>query len=120
MSEITKDQGRRIYNPKVDICEKEEEIILTAEMPGVGQGDVDLTLEGDILTLYGHTQDDNFEGYIKTYSEYGAGDYKGVFKLTEIVDRTQIGASLKNGILTITLRKVEAAKPRKIEVKLAA
>ncbi|MBF0540666.1 MAG: Hsp20/alpha crystallin family protein [Nitrospirae bacterium] len=122
MSETTKDvtESKYIYSPKVDIYEKDEEIILTAEIPGVSEGDVDITVEGDVLTLYAKAQEDTIEGYTKTYCEYGVGDYKRAFKLTDIVDRDQIGATLKNGILTIILHKAAKAKPQKIEVKIAA
>jgi HSP20 family molecular chaperone IbpA len=123
MTETTKDstcERKYIYSPKVEILDKDEEIVLVAEVAGVSEQDLDITVEGDRLTLYGKAQDDGFEGYKKTYSEYGVGDYKRSFKLTSVVDKDNIEAAIKQGILTISLHKAEAAKPQKIEVKIAA
>lgn len=120
MSETAKSERRYIYSPRVDICDKDKEIILTAEVPGVDEKDIEITLEGDILTLFGHVEDDTLQGYKKIYAEYGTLDYKRIFKLSDVVDKDHIEASLKNGILTITLQKTAKANPQKIEIKAAA
>jgi len=110
----------RIYTPSVDIIEQKEDIVLIADMPGVDERSVDITLEKNELTIYGKVNPEMPEKHTLYLSEYGIGDYKRVFTLTEEVDRERIQASVKNGVLKIILPKAEALKTRKISVKAEA
>ncbi|GAB4387337.1 MAG: Hsp20/alpha crystallin family protein [Thermodesulfovibrionales bacterium] len=111
---------RRVYRPTVDIIEKKDRILLLADMPGVDQKSLDITLEKNVLTIYGAVDAGVQEGYRLYHAEYGVGDYQRVFTLSEEVDRDRIEASLKNGVLRLVLPKAEAAKTRKIAVKAEA
>jgi len=86
-------------------------------MPGVDERSVDITLEKDVLTIYGKVEADAPEKHVLYFSEYGIGDYQRVFTLTDEVDRDKIQASVKNGVLKIVLPKAAAVKMRKIAVK---
>jgi HSP20 family protein len=108
---------RRIFVPRVDIYETEEQIMLLADMPGVGSDSVDITLEKNILTIRGYVDFQRPEGHDLAYAEYAVGDYERTFALTDEVDRNKIEASVKNGVLQLVLPKSEAVKARKIAVK---
>lgn len=106
----------RYLTPAVDIYETDDALVVVADMPGVGKDDVDVRLEDDLLSIMGkvsHPQRAN-----PTYEEYGLLNYHREFRLDEEVDRENIKAELKQGVLTLTLPKKEAAKPRQIEVKV--
>jgi HSP20 family molecular chaperone IbpA len=105
------------YTPIADIVESEDKLILVADMPGVKHDGVDITLEQNVLTIYGHVEQPEFPGYSLTYSEYGIGSYKRVFALSNEIDGDGIQASVKNGVLKLILPKSERAMPRKIAVQ---
>ena len=107
----------RVYTPAVDIIERKDDIVVIADMPGVDEKSVDITLEKYVLTIYGKVEADMPEKHTLYLSEYGIGDYQRVFTLTEEVDRDKIQAAVKNGVLRIVLPKAEALKTRKIAVK---
>ncbi|MCI4625095.1 MAG: Hsp20/alpha crystallin family protein [Candidatus Magnetoovum sp. WYHC-5] len=107
----------RIYSPVVDIVERNGDVLITADMPGVDKNSVDITLEKNVLTIYGYVTPEVPEGFKLAYEEYGVGDYKRSFTLSDEVARDKIEATIQNGVLTLVLPKAEAAKTRKIEVK---
>src|SRR5262245_24946553 len=102
--------------PRVDILETEDELLLYADLPGVTQDDVDIRFENGELTLHGRraAAPGDREAWL---FENDTGDYFRAFRISEQVDAGGIWAELKNGVLTLHLPKVEAAKPRKITVK---
>jgi len=114
--EIEKTRSKNIYTPPVDIIERDEDVLLIADMPGVDENSVEITLEKDILSIYGKVNSETPEGYKPVISEYEVGDYKRVFALSDEIDRENIQATVKNGVLKLTLPKVEAVKTRKIPV----
>lgn len=95
----------RAYVPAVDIIDNAKETLLVLDMPGVEDSGVDLTLEKNILTIHAKPADLDAGGKELVYSEYGIGDYRRSFSLSEEVDRDNITASLKEGVLKITLPK---------------
>jgi HSP20 family molecular chaperone IbpA len=108
---------RNVYTPAVDIIERKDDIVLLADMPGIDENSVDITLEKDVLTIYGKVDTETPGEYTLYLSEYGTGDYQRVFTFTEEVDRDKIQATVKNGVLRLVLPKAEAVKTRKIAVK---
>lgn len=107
----------KLYTPTTDIYETPEQLLLLADMPGVKQDGVDITLEQNILTICGHIDEPDFPGYDLTYAEYGIGSYRRVFALSNEIDRDGIQASVKNGVLKLVLPKSKRAVPRKIAVQ---
>jgi HSP20 family protein len=109
-------RGGHLFTPRVDIYETETELLLYAELPGVAPSDVDLHYEQGELTLHGkvraRAEQPNF-----LLQEYTEGDYFRSFSIHESIDASRIEAECKNGILTVHLPKVEAARPRQISVK---
>lgn len=110
-------RSRRIYAPSVDIIEGKDKITVTADMPGVDEQSVDITLEKNVLEIYGKVDPDIPQNHRLVLSEYGIGDYQRTFTLSDEVDREKIEASVKNGVLRLVLPKSEKARTRKIPVK---
>ncbi len=106
--------------PAVNLYEREHEVVIVADMPGVGDKDVDLTVDNNILTISGKSTWAEPAGYDLRYREFSTAEYRRVFSLTSDLDPENIKASMKNGVLTVTLPKTEKAKPRKIAVTTAA
>jgi HSP20 family protein len=107
---------KKVYVPEVDIYETKDSIVLIADLPGVDEKSVDIVLEKNVLTITGAAEPVAYPGYSLTYSEYDTGDYQRAFTISDEVDRDNIDAVVKNGILTITLHKAEKAKVKKISV----
>jgi HSP20 family molecular chaperone IbpA len=108
-----------VFTPAVDIFETEKEITVLADMPGVKAEDLTIDLRENILTLLGEVA--SFEGADEEdiLVEYEVGKYYRQFTLSEMIDQSKIDAQLKEGVLRLTLPKVEKAAPRKITVKAA-
>ena len=109
--------NRRVFSPRADVYETPEEIVVVAELPGVTEASLDITLEHRELTIRGTTSPIAPSGYRLIYSEYGEGDYERRFVLANSIDRSGIAATLKNGVLHLRLPKIKEALARKIPVK---
>lgn len=107
----------RVYTPAVDIYETNEAIVLVADMPGVDESSVDVTLEKNVLTIYGRVQPWQFEGHTLRYAEYGIGDYQRSFTISNQIDWEHIEGSVSNGVLRLTLPKTGPAQTKKIAIK---
>jgi len=108
---------RKMFMPRADIFESGESIVILADMPGVDEKSVDITLEKNVLTITGTVEPLVPQGHELAYAEYEVGDYQRVFTLTDEVDREGITAAVKNGVLKLTLPKAAVARTRKITVK---
>lgn len=114
---VERTRSKKLYTPAVDIIEGKDGLLLIADMPGVDENSVDITLEKNVLTIYGTVEPEIPEKHRLVSSEYGIGDYQRTFTLSDEIDREKIEATVKNGVLRLTLPKAEAAKTRKIPVK---
>ncbi|HBE44944.1 MAG TPA: heat-shock protein Hsp20 [Deltaproteobacteria bacterium] len=110
-------RAARIYRPDVDIIEKNDSILLIADMPGVDEKTLDVTLEKDVLTIYGRVDIDKPENLELIHGEYGTGDYQRTFIISNEINRDGIKATVKNGVLQLLLPKGEVAKTKKIPVQ---
>jgi len=117
---VERTRPRKAYTPNVDIIEKRDEIVVTADMPGIDERSVDISLEKNVLTIYGMTEPEPQNTARPFYAEYGVGDYQRAFTISEEIDRDGIKATVKNGVLRLVLPKAQAAKTRKIEVQAGA
>ena len=102
----------------VDVVEKADELMIFADMPGVKPETIDVDFEDRTLTIHGRVEPR--QGAKTTYllQEYFVGDFHRVFQVSEMIEATKIAAEYTNGVLMLHLPKVEAAKPRKIEVQV--
>lgn len=104
--------------PAIDIAEKENEFVVKAEVPGCKAEDIDISVHGNTLTVSGEKKQEHEqkeEGYYHVERSYGS--FRRDLNLPAEVDTAKIEAECKNGVLTITLPKAEAAKPVKVKVK---
>lgn len=118
LENVERTREGKVFVPPIDIMETNEDIILIADMPGVNEKTIDVTIEQDVLTIEGRIEPLVPEGYDLAYCEYEVGDFQRSFTLTDTIDRDKIEANYKNGVLRLKLAKAEPAKPRKINVKV--
>lgn len=118
-SGVEQTRDRRVFVPRVDIYESGDDLIVVADMPGVDENNVDITLEQDRLTIVGRVDPVTPNGYTLAYAEYAEGDYRRTFTLSNEIDRDHIEATMSNGVLRLRLPKAAPAKARKIAVKAA-
>ena len=101
--------------PEVNIYETQDGYILQAEMPGVSKDGLEITLEGNEITITGRRNTDSVSGEV-LFRERHPLDYRRVFELDPAIDTAKISAKMEQGVLTLTLPKSEKVKPRKITV----
>lgn len=112
-------QSTKSY-PAVNIWADEESAIITAEIPGVSKDELDINVTGDTLTVSGARKlEDLPEGAKYHRQERSYGEFSRSIRLPYTVDVNKVKASFKNGILEVTLPRIEAEKPKKIVVKTA-
>jgi HSP20 family protein len=113
--------SRGSWTPAVDIYEIEGSLVLKAELPDLRREDIDVSVENSTLTIRGERKLDseieqqNFHRIERPY-----GNFLRQFSLPPTVDPSKIGAEYKNGVLTVKLPVREEAKPRTINVEVAA
>ncbi len=105
--------------PETDIFETPEALLVTADLPGVSETDVNINLEDDILTITARGTARDPEGMECVRREFCARDYRRTFRLGADIDRARIAAQMSKGVLRLTLPKAEAARPRRIAVNAA-
>ena len=107
------------WTPVVDIFETDKELVLKMELPGIKKDDVHVMIENNVLTVRGERQmeekveRENYHRMERTY-----GEFVRSFTLPPFVDGKHIKADFKEGLLKVTLPKVENARPKEIEVKV--
>ena len=106
----------RYYAPYADIYETDEALAVVMEMPGVEKKDLNVGLENDVLRVDGQIDFGKYKDMEPVYAEYNIGHYARSFALSNKVDQERISANLEDGVLTLTLRKAKAARPRKIAI----
>jgi HSP20 family molecular chaperone IbpA len=115
--EMERTRERRCFVPKTDIYETEEDIVVVADLPGVDQNSIDITLEKNILTIAAFGNPTLPEGFNLLYAEYEPGDYQRSFRITSDIEHDEIEATVSNGELRLRLPKADSAKVKKIPVK---
>lgn len=107
-----------IWAPELDIAEDENNIVVSADLPGMKSEDIDISISGNTLTIRGERkQEEEKKGRNYYRLERCYGSFARSVDLPSSVDASKVSASYKNGVLEITLPKVEEAKKIKIEVK---
>ena len=107
----------KVFVPEVDIYENQDALILEANMPGVSKESIKVDLKDYTLKIRGEINKSDYEDLNPVYGEYNVGHYERAFDLSNTIDQEKIEASLDNGVLVLTLPKVEKAKPRSIEIQ---
>ena len=118
---LTEPQSNRPWSPSVDIFETENELVLKADLPEVDQKNIDVRVENQTLTIAGERKfqaQENGKGYHRIERSYG--NFVRSFAVPNSFDTEKIGAAFHNGVLTVTLPKKEAAKPRQVKIEVKA
>lgn len=104
--------------PALDIAEREDAVVVKAEIPGMKREDLDISVQDNHLTLSGEKKEseEHTEGEYY-HSERRYGTFRREIPLPRGVDADNVEATYQDGVLTVTLPKSEEAKPRKIEIK---
>lgn len=107
---------RRAF-PAVNLKMNSEEAVVTAELPGVAQKDIRLSVMNNVLTIEGiRPTEESKEGDCCHRRERGAGEFKRTLELPFAVNADKISANLKNGVLTIRMPRREEDKPKSIQI----
>jgi HSP20 family protein len=109
-------EQQAVYRPSVDILDSPSDVVLVADVPGVDESHLDVTLDKNLLTIRGRVEAPSFEGYTPVRTEYGVGDFERVFTVSDDVNRDAIEATVKDGVLQLTLPKTAQSARRKINV----
>ena len=108
------------WTPAVDIFEKEAHLVIRAEIPGIRMEDMDVRIENGVLTLHGERKQDTEAREDNAYRlERIYGVFTRSFSLPTTVDAAKVTATYKDGVLEVSVPKVENAKPKQIEIKAA-
>ena len=108
----------RFEQPAIDVVSKPEAFVVKAALPGVKPEDIQTTITGDTLTIHGQYREEEKreeEGYL--YRELSRGEFRRSVGLPTGIKSEAAEATFRDGILTLTIPKVEPAKPREIRVK---
>lgn len=103
--------------PAVDVIENESGITVKADLPGVSKDGLSIRVDGETLTLEGQVSLGETRKLDSVYAEVRMAQYKRSFALSRDLDTSKIEATMKNGVLTLTVPKLERAKPRRIAVR---
>ena len=107
------------WSPTVDVYEEDQNVVLTADLPGLDRKEVEVSVENDRLIISGERKFENEEkedNYHRIERCYGS--FSRSFALNNTLDAEHIDAKMDKGVLTITIPKKEEAKPRLIEVQV--
>ncbi|WP_321494715.1 Hsp20/alpha crystallin family protein [uncultured Desulfobacter sp.] len=102
--------------PRTNLYEKGDNFEIRAEVPGVEKDDLNVKIQGNYLEISGQRKSDAPDNYKTHKTERGIGAFSRSFTLPADVDSTKVEATLKHGVLYLTLPKHEAAKPKKISI----
>ncbi len=112
-------RNRPLFRPNVDIVERENELVVLADIPGTCSEDIDIRFENGTLTLHAKVRERQAQDTGYELNEYGIGDFQRTFQVSEAIDSERISAEYRGGVLTLHLPKTEAVRPRKIAVKMS-
>ncbi len=109
------ERDRDFIIPPANISANDNEYLVEVEMPGVDKSGLEITVEGNELTITGRRKEDTPQGELY-YCECPQADFRRVFELGPDVDTGKVNAQLNQGVLRLRLPKSEKAKPRKIQI----
>jgi HSP20 family protein len=113
----SEEKPERYIRPRTSIHEYDDSVHIIMDLPGVSKESLDISFNRGELTITGHREPWNHEKMKPYYCERLEGSYRRVFALDSTLDTGKIDANFTNGILELTISKVEAVKPRRIEIK---
>lgn len=116
-TEMERTRSGRSYRPQVDILDRDGQLTLLVDLPGLSINGIDVHFEDGELTIHGRTPPRRTENTVYLAQEYGIGDFHRSFRVSDEIDAANITAQYENGVLQLLLPKSVAAVPRKIKVQ---
>lgn len=110
-------ERRLVFRPHVDLVDTPDAIVLWADLPGVDENQIDLTIEKNTLTLKATVEPPVFEGMKPVLREFAVGDFERTFTISDEISRDQIEATVTQGVLKLVLPKTKKAATQKVHVK---
>lgn len=111
--------GDRVWAPRVDVSETKDELVVSAELPGVNEKEVQVSITGDLLTIKGErnqeqeTKDENYHRLERFY-----GKFERNIPLPIPIESGKVKAMYRNGVLEIHLPKAEQVKPKEVKIEV--
>lgn len=113
----TESRGTGAWLLPMDAYFTDEAIVIHADVPGLSPDDIDITLEGDTLSIRGEIKREEANTRKYVLLERPTGKFERTLTINTPIDHDKVEASFSNGVLTLTLPKAEAVRPRQITVK---
>ena len=101
----------------IDVVEEEASVVVRASVPGIDPAEIEVTIDGDVLTIKGETKSEGEArdgGYVRR--ERRSGAFARTLRLSESLDREGVQPRYENGVLIVTIPRLEVAKPRRLTV----
>jgi HSP20 family protein len=114
---VRTEQPERYIRPRTSVYEQEDSITVMMDLPGVSKNNLDISFNKGELTVTGRRDTWNTDEMKACYCERFDGNYRRTFAIDNTLDASKIDAKLNKGVLELSIPKVEAVKPRKIEIK---
>jgi HSP20 family molecular chaperone IbpA len=115
--EAEKATNRPVYSPRSDVYETKDSYVVLADVPGADENNIEITVERNVLSIRTTVEFPAPDNHSLMYCEYSLGDYERRFSLPSEVDRENISASMKNGVLKLVLPKSSQSRMKKITVQ---
>jgi HSP20 family protein len=108
----------RSFSPSLDVAETDDNFVVSVDLPGVPEKDIDITVANNVLTIRGEKKSEKEEKGTYYRKETWSGSFQRTISLPSTVDADQVEANMKNGVLEVSLPKREEAKPKRISVNV--
>lgn len=117
---LSEPRTNRPWSPAVDVYESDNDLVFKADLPGLSSSDIDVRVENQTLTIAGERKfdkEDAQHGFHRIERNYGS--FVRSFAVPNVFDTEKVSAAYKDGVLTVTLPKKEAARPRQVRVQVS-
>jgi HSP20 family protein len=108
--------ARRVFRPAADVVTSDRGVTLRVDLPGAKESDIDVTIDRDALSIRARVEAPSQDGLTPLLSEYRIGDYERTFRIADEIDRENVDATFRNGVLTLHLNRTVAAGPTKVKI----
>ncbi len=105
------------FRPNVDIVERDDAVVIVADLPGASRDGIGIEFEAGELAIHAKVEQRRSPSAAKLHTEYGVGDFRRTFIVSEAIDDANITADYVDGVLTVRLPKTPEVQPRKIAVQ---
>ena len=118
---LSRFEPRHVITPSVDVSETDEEVRVTADLPGMDEKDIQVSMDDDLLTIKGEKKQEQEEKKRNYYMvERSYGEFQRVIPVPASVDKDKVKAAFKKGVLTVTLPKMPEQKAKKKAIEITA